>query len=243
MAKTLAHDGYKPGDVILEAPVPYVQMICSQYRGKICNFCFKESESLKKCTGCGWMFYCDKKCQKSDWAAETRPGHKHECPVLKVLSFVDSVVDQGMLTSLSDMFFAAVRMIANHRVKPSLRKVTVNVLGIDRCYDDLISRLEEIKSDPQMSQSMGRLQPLYKQIFDSDVSLDEICEANGAFLENSLHITDPITKVKLGRAVYLESSIFNLHSSNPNATPVFLGNKLQILAIKSIPPSQPLHIP
>jgi len=45
---------------------------------KLCSKCGKESDTLKKCTACKCVWYCDKDCQNRHWKE-----HKKECKVIK----------------------------------------------------------------------------------------------------------------------------------------------------------------
>ena len=45
---------------------------------KLCSACDKKSNTLKKCTACKCVWYCDKKCQNKHWKE-----HKKECKLIK----------------------------------------------------------------------------------------------------------------------------------------------------------------
>ncbi|XP_053388520.1 histone-lysine N-methyltransferase SMYD3-like [Mercenaria mercenaria] len=67
----------KSGDSVLEEE-PYCHVLLQKHRGALCDRCFTRVDTLKKCTGCGVLWYCDKSCQKRDWTV-----HKLECKCLK----------------------------------------------------------------------------------------------------------------------------------------------------------------
>lgn len=48
------------------------------FPNKLCSACGKESDTVKKCTACKCVWYCDKKCQNKHWRE-----HKKECKVIK----------------------------------------------------------------------------------------------------------------------------------------------------------------
>lgn len=50
----------------------------SWFPNKLCSACGKESDTVKKCTACKCVWYCDKKCQNKHWRE-----HKKECKVIK----------------------------------------------------------------------------------------------------------------------------------------------------------------
>ena len=58
---------------------------------KVCSACGKKSNTVKKCTGCLCVWYCDKKCQNKH-----RKEHKRECrPIKKVLDQREGKLDLG----------------------------------------------------------------------------------------------------------------------------------------------------
>ena len=58
---------------------------------KLCSKCGKESDTLKKCTACKCVWYCDKECQNRHWKE-----HKTECkPIKKALAKRGGKLDLG----------------------------------------------------------------------------------------------------------------------------------------------------
>ena len=58
---------------------------------KLCSACGKKSDTLKKCSGCLCVWYCDKKCQNKH-----RKEHKRECrPIKEVLDKRGGKLDVG----------------------------------------------------------------------------------------------------------------------------------------------------
>lgn len=54
---------------------------------KECSFCFRKSDKLKKCTGCGVTWYCDRGCQSGHWKS-----HKKACnPIVAKASTTSEV--------------------------------------------------------------------------------------------------------------------------------------------------------
>ena len=73
----IATKDYNAGDIISDCS-PILHCIREEYKGKHCDNCFQSRESLKVCSKCNQMFYCDKRCQQNDWKY-----HKNECKVYR----------------------------------------------------------------------------------------------------------------------------------------------------------------
>ncbi|XP_064395526.1 histone-lysine N-methyltransferase SMYD3-like [Halichondria panicea] len=58
--------------IFSELPIAHCSV--EETRGTICEHCFNRSESLKKCSRCKFVYYCNSDCQRLDW-----PLHKTEC--------------------------------------------------------------------------------------------------------------------------------------------------------------------
>ena len=65
---------FNAGDKLYSDLVPLVHILLSNWKGKRCDYCFREAQ-LRKCSGCHLMFYCGQQCQKLDWY----PCHRIEC--------------------------------------------------------------------------------------------------------------------------------------------------------------------
>ena len=75
---------FNKGDKLFDNLVPLVHVLYSGWKGKKCDYCFREAE-LRKCSGCYFMFYCSQLCQKLDWY----PCHRVECKSKANLLFFD----------------------------------------------------------------------------------------------------------------------------------------------------------
>ena len=76
MAPTLSTlRSLKAGDIVLEAK-PMIHVVYVSLKGKHCDNCLTRRSSLKRCSKCHRMYYCNKNCQRIDWMY-----HKHECKV------------------------------------------------------------------------------------------------------------------------------------------------------------------
>ncbi|XP_064383603.1 histone-lysine N-methyltransferase SMYD3-like isoform X2 [Halichondria panicea] len=65
------------GDTIF-SELPIAHCSVEETRGTICEHCFNRSESLKKCSRCKFVYYCNSDCQRLDWLL-----HKTECKGVK----------------------------------------------------------------------------------------------------------------------------------------------------------------
>ena len=54
-------------DEIILYSYPIVVSPESSHTGKLCNYCYKSNEQLRRCSKCKLVCYCSKTCQKADW--------------------------------------------------------------------------------------------------------------------------------------------------------------------------------
>lgn len=86
MESLVSTKSYCCGDVILECE-PLVYGVSDDQKGRLCDQCLRWSQSLKKCSNCKQMFYCDTKCQSIDWIY-----HKFECKRFSRIDFKIPVI-------------------------------------------------------------------------------------------------------------------------------------------------------
>ncbi|GAU93827.1 hypothetical protein RvY_05703-3 [Ramazzottius varieornatus] len=60
--KTKMYGPYQIGDRVLYEK-PWIFVVSEKCRQGICNHCFQRGPTLKRCTGCGFSWYCGKECQ------------------------------------------------------------------------------------------------------------------------------------------------------------------------------------
>jgi len=85
---------YKVGDIVFSC-LPLIHCIKREFKGIHCDYCLERSESLKKCTKCCQMYYCEKDCQQKDWEY-----HKYECKVFSGDHFHVGAVFERLLLRL-----------------------------------------------------------------------------------------------------------------------------------------------
>ncbi|KAL3171624.1 hypothetical protein MRX96_013815 [Rhipicephalus microplus] len=209
---------YKAGDEILSS-TPFVYVLGKEGRGLMCDYCFLESPSLKRCSACRYVSFCNKQCQKLAW-----PDHKVECAGLRKVS--PNVPD------------SSVRYFCRLLVKLSNKNAwseAEEVFGKQRCFTDLVSHVDSIKIDhPRYFKEFKRLWETSK-IFLDDKYLPEPevgLEIYGKMIINSYCIcSDEHTPI--GTGLYIGPSILD-HSCSPNAHAVYEGHKLHLRAAKDI---------
>ncbi|KIM40724.1 hypothetical protein M413DRAFT_446114 [Hebeloma cylindrosporum] len=64
----------RPGEILFSVK-PHIAALSNQHLEEYCSSCFApKADSLRRCTGCKLLYYCDEKCQAADWTF-----HRHEC--------------------------------------------------------------------------------------------------------------------------------------------------------------------
>ena len=73
---------YQPGQIALRSR-PFVYVTEFSIRSRVCEFCLEfksdEENSLKKCSKCKLVYYCNYDCQKKSWGEL----HQKECKFLR----------------------------------------------------------------------------------------------------------------------------------------------------------------
>uniref|UniRef100_A0A224Z8R2 SET and MYND domain-containing protein n=1 Tax=Rhipicephalus zambeziensis TaxID=60191 RepID=A0A224Z8R2_9ACAR len=209
---------YKAGDEILSS-TPFVYVLGKEGRGLVCDYCFLESGTLKRCAACKYVYFCNKQCQKLAW-----PDHKVECAGLCKVS--PNVPD------------TSVRYFCRLLVKLSNKDAwseAEKVLGKQRCFTDLVSHVDAIKNDqPRYFKEFKRLWETSKMFLD-DKYLPEPevgLEIYGKMIINSYCICND-EHTPIGTGLYIGPSILD-HSCSPNAHAVYEGHKLHLRAAEDI---------
>ena len=72
---------YNKGEVVLRCK-PFSYIVKNHVLSSVCDFCLSSEQiknSLKKCSNCKIVYYCNVSCQKNAWYSH----HKEECTYLK----------------------------------------------------------------------------------------------------------------------------------------------------------------
>ncbi|XP_060555621.1 histone-lysine N-methyltransferase SMYD3-like [Ruditapes philippinarum] len=208
----------KIGNAVLEEE-PYCHVLLQEHRSTLCDRCFTSGDSLKKCTGCGEVWYCDKACQKRDWAV-----HKLECKCLKQVS--------------PKIPMDSVRLMLRLIITKS-KDLPMNSPW-SRKFDDLMTHSEEIRADKTRTEQFGKMVFTLTEYAGKAVSLPSAAELYDTFCRmviNSFTISDGELK-DLGTGIYLSGSMLD-HSCKPNAVATFHGCTLVVRATEDIPDPSP----
>ncbi|XP_063392698.1 histone-lysine N-methyltransferase SMYD3 [Cydia fagiglandana] len=208
----------KAGDLLLtEQPFAFVLM--SKEKGIRCDNCLEKGKVLK-CSGCQFVHYCGRACQRDAWN-----DHKWECANLKRVA--PKVVPD------------AARMLAKiinrlSRGDGHSYRSFYSATGF-RMWKDLMSHYSDLKADKKR---MDHFSSLCVVLFEflKDISLPNTVELMGIYgrmVINSFTILDTDMN-SIGTGVYLASSIVD-HSCNPNAVATFEGKTINLRALTDLP--------
>ncbi|XP_047538653.1 histone-lysine N-methyltransferase ASHR1 [Vanessa atalanta] len=208
----------KAGDLIITEQ-PFAFVLSSKENGIRCDNCLQRVKVLK-CSGCQFVHYCGRVCQKDAWN-----DHKWECANLKRVS--PKIIPD------------AARMLAKiiNRMKRSdgsTYKAFYSPTSF-RMWKDLMSHYTDLKADKKR---MDHFTSLCVVLFEflKDISLPNTVDLMGLYgrmVINSFTILD-MDMNSIGTGIYLASSIID-HSCNPNAVATFDGKTINIRAIKDMP--------
>ncbi|KAK9765227.1 hypothetical protein K7432_006605 [Basidiobolus ranarum] len=85
--RLVSERNFQPGDLVIFSP-PLATFPLPEYRSEICDFCFKESEDLLRCSGCSEVHYCSTTCQTKAW----KKYHKWSCKLWEIQKDNDSLM-------------------------------------------------------------------------------------------------------------------------------------------------------
>jgi hypothetical protein len=213
---------YSPGDVIAEC-LPQSHVLSIKEKGKRCDYCFKEGSSLKKCSKCKSVYYCNPNCQKKDWEAV----HKHEeCRVYEKYFAIQSG------NFLPDLDRLLLKLHLRFKFKKEGCHDKFELFdGRNRGIFDMEDHKEDIEKD---SKRMAMFAKVESRLLKSGYSYNKT-EFKALYFRiviNSFSVLDDSLN-EIGTGLYVAASIFD-HSCQPNAAPVFDCTKLEIRALRPI---------
>ncbi|KAJ3664643.1 hypothetical protein Zmor_000196 [Zophobas morio] len=209
--KKLVHEG-----CTIHKEKPFVYVLSSRLRTERCDYCLKKGQFMK-CSGCHYVHYCGKICQKDGWSV-----HRFECRNLKRVS----------PRVLPDAARLLARLIQILRKGGDLVK-SYYLENCFRMYKDLMSHYPNIKGDkPRMEHFTSLCAVLFEFLGDDILpNSAELMGMYGRMCINSFNIMDQELQC-LGTGMYLGASVID-HSCTPNAVATFEGPVLYIRALKT----------
>ncbi|PWY74583.1 SET and MYND domain protein [Aspergillus sclerotioniger CBS 115572] len=214
------------GENVLDIPIPFVAVLDTQRLEDTCSGCFgqrqleNEEITLKACTGCQVVKYCDKTCQAKDW----KFSHALEC----------SIFQQLKPRVLPINARAVLRMV----LRSGRRKYSDEELDQ---FLQLETHIKDIRDHnaPQWER-ISLSSKAVKTYSGTDMS-EEVISAFGAKLElNSFNLTNALYD-RIGVYLHPYAAIIN-HSCNYNSVVNFDGPNLQIKALHPIPKDSQIFI-
>ncbi|XP_017789318.1 PREDICTED: histone-lysine N-methyltransferase SMYD3 [Habropoda laboriosa] len=215
-------NGYKRlsvanGTTILTAK-PFAYVLQSLHRSEKCDHCL-QSGKLFRCSGCQYVYYCNRSCQQSSWST-----HRKECANLKRIS----------PKVIPDM----ARLMARIIIK--LNQGGGEEIGYYsntsyRKFKDLMSHYSDIKRDKKRMEHFVCLCGVL-HTFLEDVPIPNSAELMGIYGRiciNSFNILD-LDMNSIGIGIYLGPSVMD-HSCKPNAVATFEGATIIIRTIEDLP--------
>ncbi|XP_011506257.1 PREDICTED: histone-lysine N-methyltransferase SMYD3 [Ceratosolen solmsi marchali] len=205
----------KRGDIILRSK-PFAYVLSSKYKDNRCNCCFKCGK-LQKCSGCQYVYYCDRSCQRESWNI-----HKYECANLKKI--LPRIVPDAVLL--------VARVILTLQVGEKKKECYADDLY--RGYNDLMSHLTNIEKDYERVEHCITIHNVLDDFMSGErkLNLQEILEIYGKICVNSYNILDAEMQ-SIGVGIYLAPSVID-HNCKPNAVAAFEGPIIIIRALEDI---------
>ncbi|XP_011670741.1 histone-lysine N-methyltransferase SMYD3-like [Strongylocentrotus purpuratus] len=202
------------GQCILEE-LPYAYTLHDDKRGLYCDFCLTKCSTLKKCTRCNDVSYCNKSCQRGDWAR----CHKQDCKTLK---------------RIHPLPYSHVVQLLSHIIHKQKRSPPCTQDDED-CFPTTVDQLEshhEKLSDTRRKDFETLLFSL--KYYEDDVLPEPstLLKMFGATICNYFSIMDN-DLIGIAVGIYLRASMLN-HSCDPNCAWVSDGRKLRIRTIKDV---------
>uniref|UniRef100_F6RQ08 [histone H3]-lysine(4) N-trimethyltransferase n=1 Tax=Ciona intestinalis TaxID=7719 RepID=F6RQ08_CIOIN len=205
-----------PGSTVLSSE-PYAYLLSKKQKGVYCDFCFKKQDGLLQCSGCKYMKYCNRNCQKMAW----NEHHKAECPALKNV----------MPKRPPDFVILLGRLLWNMQQYSSAKLPEKNsILDLESNYNKLSQNQKEaLMNFLVILHTFWSPKPLPPQVTDNKMLL-ELC---ARIKNNSFAICNEELQSDVGTGVYLNCSFIN-HSCEPNCVAEFNMRTLKIRAVKNI---------
>ncbi|KAJ7152676.1 hypothetical protein C8R43DRAFT_476122 [Mycena crocata] len=220
-----------PGQVLL-AVKPHAAALSNSRLDSHCSQCFGSGSgaTLKRCTKCQAIYYCDSTCQNIDW-----PLHKHECAALQ------RIVASGDTSIPSDAIRCLGRIMWKRQKQGPTSAWTREIDMLQSHNQDIKPSAYELHAHLAISlvRYLGLSSPSEIASFGM-ASGGDLANFVSRFVTNTFTITDP-SLTPLGASVSPSVALIN-HSCDPNAVVVFprtLSNPaqeplMQVVALREI---------
>lgn len=210
---------------VLMSSEPFVYLLSNEQKGIRCDHCFQKQETLLRCSGCKFMRYCDKNCQKGAWAQ-----HKQECAALKQIS---PKVPPDFVILLGRVLWKLENSLDDNKTED-----LVSIMDLESNYDRLTEgQKETLGQFVIILHSYWGLGTLPLQVPDIKAVL-ELC---AKLKNNSFAICDEELQSDIGTGIYLSCSLIN-HSCVPNCIAVFDRLQLNIRTLRDLKEGEELTI-
>ncbi|XP_017278763.1 N-lysine methyltransferase SMYD2 [Kryptolebias marmoratus] len=212
---------FKVGELLLSCPA-YAAVLSAKERGSCCEFCFTRKEGLARCGKCKKASYCNKKCQKGDWAM-----HKLECSAMTAF---------GEKWCPSETTRLVARILATKKMQK------------EPCVSEKMMLIEELQShlededNEKRERTEADIAGLYRfyskhlEIPDHKGLLQLFSQVacNGFTVED-----DELSQ--MGTAIYPDVALIN-HSCLPSVIVTYNGASAEVRAVKDMKPGDEVLI-
>ncbi|RDB18387.1 Histone-lysine N-methyltransferase ASHR1 [Hypsizygus marmoreus] len=230
---------HRPGDILISVK-PHIAVLSNQYLNSHCSNCFGSSpaSSLKRCTTCRTIWYCDSTCQNKDWVL-----HKRECAALqewaKVAPSPDVSVPSDAVRCLGRLLWRRQQKSNDGTWVKSVEAMQSHRTSIQSSSFELHTHLSHA-----LVRYLGLSSPQELVEFGLSSARD-LVDIISRFITNTFTVTTP-TLTPVGASISPVVALIN-HSCDPNAVVVFprasdipssQEPQMQVIALRAIQPDE-----
>ncbi|KAJ6484472.1 hypothetical protein C8R47DRAFT_1280715 [Mycena vitilis] len=219
-----------PGQVIF-AVKPHAAALSTERLDLHCSQCFGDGDTttLKRCTKCQAVYYCDSTCQNADWSL-----HKNECAAIQ------RIAAAGETSLPSDAIRCLGRIMCKRQKQGPSSVWTREIDALQSHNKDIEPAAYELHTHLAISlvRYLGLSFPSELASFGLASGAD-LANFVSRFVTNTFTITDP-SLTPLGACVSPPVALLN-HSCDPNAVVVFPHLReplMHVVALREIAPGE-----
>ena len=114
---------------------------------KECSYCFRKSDKLKKCTGCGVTWYCNRRCQSDHWTSHKKACNSAVTKVLKASTSSEVPLVAECQDVLYESQIAATSSTSLHSTTPSstVKKTAKLPVHIEKEFSYCFRKSDELR--------------------------------------------------------------------------------------------------